>query len=286
VTTNPASLHPRRTALYVPATNARALEKAPSLEADWIIVDLEDSVDAAAKESARSRAVDTVNSPGFSDLRTVVRINDPLTDWHDDDLAAVVASRASAVLVPKVNTAEQVAEIVTKISQSAPTSPLELWVMVETPAAFTQVNAIAHASEKLTTLVVGTNDLLSDLRARRVPDRLPVLMALSSAILAARAAGKFVLDGVYNNVRDLEGFQGEVAQGRILGFDGKTVVHPQQVAVVNREFSPTQEELARAQRLVEAFEEAASQGRAIAVLDGEMIETMHVAEARRILAMA
>jgi citrate lyase subunit beta/citryl-CoA lyase len=281
----PPPLRPRRSALYLPGNNARALEKGKTLPADVLIFDLEDAVGPDAKADSRARVCDAISSGSYRPREIVVRINGMGTDWHDDDLAAVAGSAAHGVLVPKVETDEQVQALIAALDELAAPESLRLWVMIETPGAILRAEEIASASDRLATLVVGTNDLVNDLHGLHVPGRAPVLAALSLAVLGARAAGKVVLDGVFNDITDEAGFRAEARQGREMGFDGKTLIHPSQVGPANDLFGPSRRELADARKIVSAYEQAQAAGNSVITVDGRMIESLHVRDAQRILAL-
>ncbi|MFN3274523.1 MAG: HpcH/HpaI aldolase/citrate lyase family protein [Paracoccus sp. (in: a-proteobacteria)] len=271
---------PMRSALYIPAANPRAMEKARGLPADVIIFDLEDAVAPEAKVAARDHLASALAGDYGGRLR-VVRINGLATGWGADDaaFAARVAGRIDAVLLPKVGGAGD-------LDRAAALLPgLPLWAMVETPGGVLEAPAIA-AHPRLAALVMGTNDLAKELNARFRPDRLPLLPALGACLLAARARGRVVLDGVFNAFRDGDGLRAECAQGRDMGFDGKTLIHPDQLAIANEVFAPSAEEIDLARRQIAAFEEAVAQGRGVAVLDGRIVENLHVETARRRQALA
>jgi citrate lyase subunit beta / citryl-CoA lyase len=269
-----------RSALYMPSSNARALEKARTLPTDAVILDLEDAVAPDAKAAARDAACAAVRSGAYGRRTLTVRCNGLDTPWGRDDLVAAAAAGPDALVLPKVSGPEHLAEVV------AVTGPeVRLWAMVETPAAVLAVREIA-AHPQVDVLVVGTNDLAKELRAALVPGRAPLLPHLATILLAARAAGVEVLDGVYNDVRDLAGFEAECRQGAELGFDGKTLVHPSQVEVANRVWAPSEAELEQAARVIAAFDEASREGRGVVTVDGRMVENLHVDQARRLLATA
>ncbi|MEV4316539.1 CoA ester lyase [Actinocrispum sp. NPDC049592] len=272
----------RRSVLYMPGANERALEKARSLPADALILDLEDAVAPDAKVDARKRVCEAVGSYGTREV--AIRVNGFGTQWHEDDLRAAAEAGPDAVLVPKVNSAAEV-HAIERALEDAP-DRTSIWVMVETPIAMLRAYDIAAASERLSVLVMGTNDLANELRADHVPGRAPLLTGLSLCLLAARAAGKDIVDGVYNDVRDMAGFEAECLQGKQFGFDGKTLIHPSQIEPCNRVFAPSEDEIARSRRIIEAFEEAQRDGRGVVTVDGRMIENLHVDNARRILAVA
>lgn len=268
-----------RSALYLPGANQRALEKAHTLPADVLILDLEDAVAPDAKPAARERVCSLVAERSYGGREVVIRVNAPGTPWHEDDLAAVAAAGPSAVLVPKVSAPETVHAVEARTDTT-------IWAMLETPAAMFAAAQIAAASERLSVLVLGTNDLANELRAESVPGRAPLLTGIGLALLGARAAGKVILDGVYNDVRDAAGFEAECVQGRQLGFDGKTLIHPSQIEPCNRVFSPSAEQIEESEAILVAWEEAVAEGRGVATVNGRLVENLHVANARRILAMA
>jgi citrate lyase subunit beta/citryl-CoA lyase len=270
----------------MPGANERALEKARTLPADALILDLEDSVAPDAKKDARERVAAAVAGGGYGHRELTVRVNAPGTPWHDDDLRAAAQAGPDAVVVPKVDDPRTVREVAAALEAAGAPDRTAIWAMIETPAAMFEARAVAAASERLTVLVLGTNDLVKELHAEHVPGRAPLLPALGMALLAARATGRAVLDGVYNDVRNLEGFEAEARQARQLGFDGKTLIHPAQVEPCNRVFAPAAEDVERSRRIIAAFEEATSQGRGVVTVDGRMIENLHVEEARRVLALA
>ncbi|MFD9209358.1 HpcH/HpaI aldolase/citrate lyase family protein [Streptomyces sioyaensis] len=281
-----AILRPRRSVLYMPGANERALEKAKSLPADALILDLEDAVAPDAKAEARKRVAAAAASGEYGFREVTIRVNAPGTAWHDDDLRAAAEAGPDAVVVPKVESADTVRAVERALEAAGAPDRTAIWAMVETPRAMLDARAVAAASERLTVLVMGTNDLAKELHAEHVPGRAPLLTGLSLALLAARESGKVILDGVYNDVKDAEGFEAECVQGRQFGFDGKTLIHPSQVAPCNRVFAPSSEQVTRAQRIIDAFEEATREGRGVVTVDGRLIENLHVEEARRVLALA
>jgi citrate lyase subunit beta / citryl-CoA lyase len=280
------TLRPRRSALYLPGNNARALQKGKTLPADVLIFDLEDAVGPDAKNDSRARVCDAVSSESYRPREIVVRINGLGTDWHDDDLAAVAESSADGVLVPKVETGDQVRALVAALDACGAPESVQLWVMIETPRSFLRAEEVASASDRLAALVVGTNDLVNDLHALHVPGCVPVLPALALAVLGARAAGKVILDGVFNGLSDEAGFRAEAQQGREMGFDGKTLIHPSQIGPANDLFGPSEEEVTDARKVVAAYAEAQAAGTSVISVDGRMIENLHVRNAERILALA
>jgi citrate lyase subunit beta / citryl-CoA lyase len=284
--TDPTTLlRPRRSVLYMPGANERALEKAKSLAADALILDLEDAVAPDAKVDARKRVCDAAASGEYGHREVTIRLNGLDTPWHREDLRAAATAGPAAVVVPKVNSAADVHAIERALEDAGAPDATAIWAMIETPVAMLRAEEIAAASPRLTVLVLGTNDLVKELHAQHVPGRAPLLTALSLALLAARAAGKVILDGAYNDVKNLEGFEAECVQGRALGFDGKTLIHPGQIESCNRLFAPSAEDVATSRRIIEAFEAAQREGRGVVTVDGRMIENLHVDEARRILAV-
>jgi citrate lyase subunit beta/citryl-CoA lyase len=279
-------LRPRRSVLYMPGANERALDKARALPADALILDLEDSVAPDAKEEARRRVAAAVAAGGYGHREVTIRVNAPGTAWHADDLRAAAEAGPDAVVVPKVDDPGTVTAVADALEAAGAPDRTAVWAMLETPAAIFGARRIAAASQRLTVLVLGTNDLAKELHAEHVPGRAPLLTALSLTLLAARAEGRVILDGVYNDVRHLPGFEAETLQARQLGFDGKTLIHPAQIEPCNRIFAPAAEDVDRALRIVEAFDQATSQGRGVVTVDGRMIENLHVEEARRLLALA
>jgi citrate lyase subunit beta/citryl-CoA lyase len=281
-----ADLRPRRSVLYMPGSNARALEKARDLPADALILDCEDAVAPDAKPLAREQVCAAAASGEYGRKEVTIRINGLDTPWGADDLAAVAKAGPAAIVVPKVSSVAQVHDLERRMEQAGAPDSTALWVLLETPQAVLDAAAICAASERLTVLVAGTNDLAKELRAAQVPGRAPLLWALSQLVVAARAAGKVILDGVYNDVKDPEGFLAEARQGQQMGFDGKTLIHPSQVEPANGVWAPSEEEVERSRRIIAAFEEAQAEGRGVITVDGRMIENLHVDNARRALATA
>jgi citrate lyase subunit beta / citryl-CoA lyase len=280
------SARPRRSVLYVPGSSARALDKARTLPADGLVLDLEDAVAVSAKEAARAAVLGALAVGGYGHRELVVRVNGPDTPWGVADLAASAGSGADAVLLPKVEGAEAVRAAERELAAHGAPPGLALWCMIETPRGVLAVDAIAGAAPRVACLVVGTSDLVKDLHARHTPERLEVLASLSLTVLAARAHGLAVLDGVHLDLADDAGFESACRQALALGFDGKTLVHPRTIEAANRIFSPGEEDLARARRVVEAHAEAGARGQGVVVVDGRLVEVLHVAEARRLLALA
>lgn len=279
------SIRPRRSVLYMPGANERALEKAKSIDADALILDLEDSVAPDAKAQGRDNVVAAVRSGEYGHRELVVRVNAIGTEWHHDDLTAAAAAGPDAVLVPKVESGEQVRALVAALEAAGAPPETQLWAMVETPRALLHAEEIASAHPRLTAIVMGTNDIVNETYGLHVPGRNPVVLAsLSWTLLAARAAGVMVIDGVYNDVKDADGFAAEARQGREMGFDGKTLIHPSQVEPANLAFSPSEEDVARARDLIATFEEAKAAGQGVVTFNNKMVEELHVRDARRILA--
>ncbi|HKX76910.1 MAG TPA: CoA ester lyase [Novosphingobium sp.] len=276
---------PRRSALYLPASNAKAIAKARTLPADVIILDLEDAVAPEAKVDARAAAVAAVNDGGFGTREVVIRANGIDTEWGADDLAAIAASKADAVLVPKVSSTALVDRYETALS-AAPAS-MQLWAMIETCAGVLALDAIAAkaASTRLSLFVMGINDLAKEMRAQLTPERTPFLSFLSLSVAVARAHGLAILDGVCNEFRDLEVFRVEAAQGLLFGFDGKTLIHPAQIDPCNAVFSPGEAELERARAVIEAFALPENRGKGAIQVDGRMAELLHLDQARRLVAL-
>jgi citrate lyase subunit beta/citryl-CoA lyase len=279
-------MKPRRSVLFMPGSNERALEKAKTIDADTLVFDLEDAVAPSAKAEARRHVATALTSGAYGYRELVVRINGLDTPWWRDDLAALIPAGSAAILLPKVESADALTCVSQEIAKYNSSVLPELWVMLETPRGFLRAEDIAASHDQLTMLVVGTNDLVKELRAHHVPGRQPVLQALSHAVMVARAYGLNILDGVYSDFKDEIGFIEECRQAREMGFDGKTLIHPNQVGGANKAFSPSEIELETARRMIAAFDAAASEGKGVAVLDGRMIEELHVSEARRMVDMA
>lgn len=275
---------PRRSALYMPSSNERALEKAKSIAADAIIFDLEDAVAPDAKPVAREQAAAAVASGEYGRRELTIRCNGLDTQWGADDLAAAAAAKPAAVVIPKVDSVATLDEIAARLDQGG-ADTTTIWAMVETPTAILDARALA-AHERVSVLVMGTNDLAKELRAELVPGRAPLVPHLATAMLAAREAGKVILDGVYNDVKNADGFEAECRQGAEMGFDGKTLIHPSQVDPANSIWAPSADEIEYAERVIAAFEEAEAQGKGVVTVDGRMIENLHVDNARRALATA
>lgn len=270
----------------MPGSNARALEKAKTIDADTLVFDLEDAVAPAAKAEARELVAAALSSGDYGHRELVVRINGTDTNWWRDDLVAIGAGTPSAVLLPKVENTTVLHKVSEEMVWHSTDATCDFWVMLETPLGFLRAEDIATSHDRLTTFVIGTNDLVKELRARHTTGRQAVMPALGIALLAARAHGLTVLDGVFNDFKDEDGFEFECAHARDMGFDGKTLIHPSQVEAANRIFAPSPAELDQARRMIRAFEAAHAEGKGVTVLDGRMIEELHVAEARRTVQMA
>ena len=281
-----ASVRPRRSVLYMPGANTRALEKARSLPADALIFDLEDAVAPDAKEAARANVVAAAQSKGYGKREIAIRCNGLSTPWGKADIAAIAKSGADAVLVPKVETAEEVASVVAQLDAAGAPKSMAVWAMMETPKGILRADEVAGSHPRLTLFVMGTNDLVKDMRARHTPMRLPMVTALGLGMLAARAHGLTILDGVYNDIQDTEGFRDVCQQGLEMGFDGKTLIHPSQVEPCNEVFAPSAAELEMAGKIVTAFKAAQAEGKGVVTVDGRMIENLHVEQAERALALA
>ncbi|HEY1135256.1 MAG TPA: CoA ester lyase [Nocardioides sp.] len=274
---------PLRSVLYMPSSNAKALEKAKTLPIDGVILDLEDAVAPDAKPAAREAAVAAVTSGEYGRRTLTIRVNGLGTTWHDDDIAAAAQAGPAGIVVPKVNSAEEVKQLVAAIEKAGAPDHTRLWAMVETPEAIFNVRELAAADERLAVLVMGTNDLVKELYAEHVPGRAPILTSLSWSVLAARAAGIAILDGVYNDVKDVDGFLAEATQGAQMGFDGKTLVHPGQVAGANETFAPSAQAVEDARGILTAWEEG--RGTGVVTYNGKMVENLHVESAQRTLAI-
>ncbi|WP_281501522.1 HpcH/HpaI aldolase/citrate lyase family protein [Kordiimonas laminariae] len=280
-----SDFRPRRSVLFMPASNARALEKAKTLACDAVIFDLEDAVSPDAKEEAREQAVATIKFGEYGHRERIIRINGLNTDWWQDDLVAAASVKPDAILVPKIETANDVKAIAGALLAQGDMDTA-IWAMMETPLGFLNAQEIVGASERLKCVVIGTNDLVKDLGASHTPSREPVITALGLAMLAARTRDITILDGVYNDFKNTEGLHAECEQAKAMGFDGKTLIHPSQIETANNVFAPSIEEVAFAERMISAFDKAKADGKGVAVLDGKMIEELHVEQARKIKAAA
>jgi len=282
----PATPRPRRSLLYMPGSNPRALEKARGLAADGLIFDLEDAVVPEAKDSARAIVAAALAEGGYGDRELVLRVNAIDTPWGHADLAAAATMPIDAVLLPKIENQDRVALTVSLLDRSGASERLAVWCMLETPRGILYAREIAAAGPRLAALVLGTSDLAKDLHAITSRDRVPLLTSLSLAILAARANGLAILDGVHLDLSDDEGFAAACRQGREFGFDGKTLIHPKQIAAANAAFAPTKEEIEWSRRIIAAHREAAAAGKGVVLLEGRLIENLHVENARRLVALS
>jgi citrate lyase subunit beta/citryl-CoA lyase len=283
------TIRPRRSVLYMPGSNARALEKAKTLPADCLILDLEDAVAPDAKTTARQQVADAVTAGGFGSREVIMRINGLDTTWGTDDLAAAVAARPDAILVPKVSSAAQLGAIGKHLTELRADQKIRVWAMMETPLAMLNAATIAAARDATTRLaafVMGTNDLAKETRAQIVPGRAPMLPWLMTCVAAARAHAIDILDGVYNNLSDADGFARECKEAHAMGFDGKTLIHPNQIAPCNTAFSPSADEIAQAKAIIAAFALPENKGKGVVQLDGRMVERMHADMAQRTVAIA
>jgi citrate lyase subunit beta / citryl-CoA lyase len=274
-------IRPRRSVLFMPGSNTRALEKGRTLPADALVLDLEDAVAPEMKAEARAQVLAAVRAGGYGHREIVVRVNALGTPWGRDDLAAVAEASVDAVLLPKVESAESVSAALAALGARP-----AVWCMLETPRGILSAPSIADASPRVTALVMGTSDLTKDLHARSTRDRVPLLTSLQLCVLAARAARITALDGVHLDLDDGVGFAAACRQAADLGFDGKTLIHPRQVATANEVFAPAAGDVEWARRVIAVHADAVAHGRGVVVLDGRLIENLHVDDARRVLALA
>lgn len=279
-------IRPRRSVLYMPGANERAVEKAKGLAADAIIFDLEDATAPDAKVEARARVCAAVASGEYGNRELTIRVNGLDTEWHADDLRAAAEVGPAAVVVPKVSSVADVAAVEKGLEAAGAPDHTTIWAMVETPIAMLHASEIAASSERLSVLVMGTNDLAKELHAEHVPGRQPLLTGLGLCLLAARAHGKVILDGVYNDIQNEAGFEEECVQGRQLGFDGKTLIHPSQLEPANRVWAPAPDAVDDARALIATFEAGIAEGKGVVTHNGRMIENMHVDNARRLIALS
>ncbi len=279
-------IRPRRSVLYMPGSNTRAQEKAKTLPVDGIILDLEDATAPDAKVEARSiirRTLEQRDAYGGREL--IVRVNGLDTPWGYEDLVAMATAGADAILLPKVDSADTVRRAVAVLEAHGAPAELAIWCMMETARGVLHAEEIADSHPRVACLVMGTSDLARELHAEHTPLRLPMLTSLGLCLLAARAAGLAILDGVHLDLQDMEGFEAACRQGRELGFDGKTLIHPKQIEPANRIFAPSEEEVARARRIIQAWNEAKAAGKGVVVVDGRLVENLHVVMAERTLAL-
>ena len=287
MTTQP---RPRRSALYMPGSNARALEKAATLDVDCLLLDLEDAVAPEAKDMARTQIAEAVSARPYGNREVVIRINGLETPWGEDDLAAAVKANPDAILVPKVNSPADLQMVAHKLSLLGASADLKLWAMMETPLAMLNAAAIGACGQdpavRLSCFVMGTNDLAKETRARLTPGRAAMTPWLMTCVAAARAGGIDILDGVYNAFQDEEGFAAECAQGVDMGMDGKTLIHPKQIAPCHAAFSPSEEEVAWARKINSLFDEPENAGKGAIQVDGKMVERLHADMGKRVIAIA
>jgi len=284
------TIRPRRSVLYMPGANARALEKARTLSCDAVILDLEDAVAPDAKVAARQQVMTAVTAGGYGAREVIVRINGLDTAWWRDDLAAAARARPDGILVPKVSNPAHLRTVAQRLTDIAADHTIRVWAMIETPLAIINAGEIAATAQnpetRLAGFVMGTNDLAKESRAKLLQGRAPMVPWLATGVLAAHAYGIDILDGVYNDIADEEGFRRECGQGRDMGFDGKTLIHPSQIAPCNAAFSPGEADIAQARRIIAAFELPENQAKGVVQLDGRMVERMHADMARRTVAIA
>ena len=282
----PRAIRPRRSLLYMPGSNARALDKARTLPADVLIMDLEDAVAPDAKDEARRLACEAVRAGGYGRREVLVRVNGMATPWGYDDIVAQAASGADGILLTKVEGPGIVRQVESLLDVHGAAPEMAIWCMVETPLGVLHAERIAGAGPRLAGFVMGTSDLAKDLHASHTLDRVPMLTSLSLCLLAARAFGLAIVDGVHLDLADHEGFVRACRQGAELGFDGKTLIHPSQIGPANDAFAPTDDSVAKARRIIDAHQEAGAAGKGVVVVDGRLVENLHVEQARRTLALA
>ncbi|WP_417793504.1 HpcH/HpaI aldolase/citrate lyase family protein [Terasakiella pusilla] len=281
-----ATARPRRSVLYMPGSNARALEKGRTLPADGLILDLEDAVAPDAKEIARQQIVDAVKEGGYGMREILIRTNGLNTPWGYHDIVAASTSGADGILLPKVESADTVRQVEGIMDAAGAPADMKIWCMMETPRGMLHAEEIADSTDRMGGFVMGTSDLAKELRCAHTMMRLPFMMSLNVCILAARAAGIAILDGVYLDLSDDEGFAEHCQQGFELGFDGKTLIHPKTVAKANEVFGPSEKEVAWSQKIIEAHAEAEKAGKGVVLVDGKLIENLHVVTAKQIVAQA
>ncbi len=279
-------IRPRRSVLYMPGSNQRALEKARQLSADCLLLDLEDSVAPSAKLLAREQVMAAVKAGGYGSRELVVRVNGLDSDWGEDDIRAVAQSGTDAICLPKVETAAEIEELVKIMDAAAAPEAMRIWIMSETPRGILNINEVASSHNRLQVIVMGTTDLAKELRLRHTPERQGFVTSLGLCLLAARANGLEILDGVFLDLEDTAGFYQSCLQGRDWGFDGKTLIHPKQLVAANEIFAPSANELSRSTKILEAWRQAESEGKAVVLVDGKLVENLHVEEAQHLLAIA
>jgi citrate lyase subunit beta/citryl-CoA lyase len=280
------TVRPRRSVLYMPGSNARALDKARALPADGLIFDLEDAVAPDAKATGREQIAATLQQGGYGGRELIVRINGLDTPWGVEDLAMVAKSAAQAILIPKVESAKVVQKVEKRLAAASAPASLSIWCMLETPLGVLHAEEIAASSRRVECLVMGTSDLANDLHAAHTRERLPMLTSLGLCLLAARAFGLAILDGVHLDLADDDGFAYACVQGKELGFDGKTLIHPKTIAKANEVFAPSPEDVTWSRKVIASHAEASQVGKGISLVDGKLIENLHVENARRLVALA
>lgn len=282
----PATDRPRRSVLYMPGSNPRALDNGRKLPADALILDLEDSVAPEVKEKARSAVQQAITRGGYGRREIIVRVNGFDTPWAEADIAAAAAAGADAILLPKISGPEPVRRAEALLAAAGASARTAIWCMIETPRAVLAAPAIAESSPRMAAFAMGTSDLAKDLHAAPRPDRQPMMTALGLCLLAARAAGLVALDGVHTDLNDMAGYEAECLQGAALGFDGKTVIHPKQIEAANRAFAPSPAEVDWSRRIIAAHAEAERAGQGVVLVDGKLVEALHVKTAKRLVALA
>lgn len=274
---------PKRSILYVPGSNERALQKIKALDADGYILDLEDAVAPNMKEDARDIITNFCRNCEHEKQKIIIRINGLETQWGEEDMKAVCKLNPAAVLIPKVEKQEEVGRVDELMNDFGAIEDTKIWAMIETPSGILNAQEIATSYDRLDCLVMGTSDLVNDLRASHTGDRTPLLYSLSHTILAARAAGKDIIDGVHLDLLNSEGFLKSCQQGKELGFDGKSLIHPNQIETANQIYGNSPEDIEYAKRIITAFDQAILDGKGVAVLDGKLIENLHVENAKRVI---
>lgn len=281
-----ATARPRRSVLYMPGANTRALEKGRSLSCDGIILDLEDAVSPSAKDEARDNVINATNEGGYGSRELLLRTNTLASPWGYDDIVAAAQAKVHGVLLPKVESADEVRQVEAILDANGAPQDLKIWCMMETPRGMLRAEEIAGATPRLGGFVMGTSDLAKDLYASHTPMRLPFITSLGLCLLAARAEGLAILDGVFLDLDDAEGCAASCQQGLELGFDGKTLIHPKQLAPANEAFAPSAEQVDFSRRIIKAHAEAEKEGKGVVVVDGKLIENLHVENAKRLVTMS